>query len=64
MRDDWEHHPKQDEDREPLGHRRWADLISWRRPVDDHTRLLPIITPAMRFRGGDLRWDPRRRLTS
>lgn len=57
-RSDWEHHPDPSPKAEgrPLGYRRWADLVD-----DDHTRLMPIITPAMRYRGGDLQWDPRRR---
>lgn len=55
QRTDWEHHSGQD-DREPLGYRRWVDLVD-----DERTRMLPIITPAMRWRGGDHRWDPRRR---
>lgn len=56
---DWEHRSDHDEDRKPLGYRRWADLITWRCP--EETVAIPVITPAMRSRGGDLRWDPRRR---
>lgn len=59
-RNGWEHHPDHDEGSTPLGYRRWADLILPRRPGEE-TIAIPVVTPAMRFRGGDLRWDPRRR---
>lgn len=57
---EWEHHPDHDEGSTQLGYRRWADLILPRRPVEE-TVAIPVVTPAMQFRGGDLRWDPRRR---